>query len=158
MRIVRLVRGFGHLGLEDQARFVVAWSLLGVTRLMILVLPFTAVRRMLGEGRSHEGPTPELVLDDDDRIRAARLGVIVQAAARHTPWRSDCYPQALTARLLLGVAKVPHVISFGLRRDSGRLVAHAWVHAGGVPVTGGSARDYTEVGSFCWVPRTRHGG
>jgi hypothetical protein len=158
MRIVRLVRGFGHLGHKDQVRFVAAWSLLGLTRLMILLLPFTAVRRLLGEGRSHQGPAPEVVLDHDTQVRAARQGRIIEAAARHTPWRSECYPQALTARMLLGAARIPHVVSFGLRRDDGELIAHAWVQAGGVPVTGGTGRDYTEVGSFCWVPRNRHGG
>ena len=31
----------------------------------------------------------------------------MRAAAIRTPWRSDCFPQALTARLLLRVAGVP---------------------------------------------------
>lgn len=79
----------------------------------------------------------------------------MQLAARHTPWRSECYPQALTARALLGLARVPHVVSFGVRRDGDALVAHAWVHVDGVPVTGLTGHDYTEVGSFAWTPRPR---
>jgi hypothetical protein len=76
-------------------------------------------------------------------------------AARHTPWRSECYPQALAARVLLTLAGVPHVVSFGVRRDGDALVAHAWVHAGDLTVTGGSGHRYTEVGAFAWAPRSR---
>jgi hypothetical protein len=156
MRTSRLVQGFVQLGHRDQIRLVAAWSLLGLTRLAILVLPFRLVRRALGEHRDPRAGATAAPIDDDALVRAARIGATVQLAARHTPWRSECYPQALTARILLGVARVPHVVSFGVRRDAGELVAHAWVHAGDVPVTGGTAEAYTEVGAFSWAPRSRH--
>lgn len=155
MRLVRLVRGFLRLGHRDQARLAAAWSLLGLSRLAILVLPFAAVRRALGEHRDPRATTVLPALDRPTIVRAARIGAAVQVAARHTPWRSECYPQALTARLLLLAAGVPHVVSFGVRRDGDALLAHAWVHAADVAVTGGSGREYTEVGSFIWVPRGR---
>ena len=157
MRREQLARGFGHLGRRDQVRLVAAWSLLGLSRLAILLLPFTVVRRVLGENRHPSSATdrPAEHLDAPTLHRARRIGAIVQLAARHTPWRSECYPQALTARALLGLARVPHVVSFGVRRDGDALVAHAWVHVDGVPVTGLTGHDYTEVGSFAWAPRAR---
>lgn len=155
MRREQLARGFGHLGRRDQARLVAAWSLLGLSRLAILLLPFTVVRRVLGEHRHPSTARPTEPLDALTLHRARRIGAIVQLAARHTPWRSECYPQALTARALLGLARVPHVVSFGVRRDGDALVAHAWVHVDGVPVTGLTGHDYTEVGSFAWTPRPR---
>jgi len=158
MRITRLVRGFVHLGHRDQVRLAAAWSLLGLTRLMILLLPFSVVRRLLGERRDPAAQLPPPQLTDDVLARAARIGTTVGLAARHTPWRSECYPQALTARVLLGVAQIPHVVSFGVRRDGDALVAHAWVHAGTVTVTGGTGNDWTEVGSFAWSPRNRTSG
>jgi hypothetical protein len=127
---------------------------LGLTRLAILVLPFPVVRRALGDHRDPRTPTTTPPLDHDTQVRAARIASSVRLAARHTPWRSECYPQALTARILLGLARVPHVVSFGVRRDAGELVAHAWVHAGEVPVTGLTGHEYTEVGSFAWTPRS----
>jgi hypothetical protein len=135
---------------------------LGLTRLAILVLPFTVVRRALGDHQDPRTPTTTPPLGQATLVRAARIGATVRLAARHTPWRSECYPQALTARILLGLARVPHVVSFGVRRDAGALVAHAWVHVGDVPVTGGTGQDYTEVGTFSWAPRSsaraRQGG
>lgn len=152
MRFVHTVRGFVRLGLRDQVRFTAAWFLLGFARLLIVVAPFTVVRRLLGEDRS-TAPTGELpLLDPVEQIRAAHIGRIVEAAAAHAPWRSDCYPQALAARTFLAVRRIPHEVSFGVRRDGAALVAHAWVHAGDVPVTGGNGREYTEVGRFSWTP------
>lgn len=81
---------------------------------------------------------------------------MVRTAAARTPWTSDCFPQALTARLLLRAARVPHVVTFGVRRDdTGALKAHVWVAADHVAVTGGSGSSWTGVGSSAWAPR-RH--
>ncbi|HWJ11995.1 MAG TPA: lasso peptide biosynthesis B2 protein [Nocardioides sp.] len=138
-----------------------AWVLLGTARLLTLVLPSTVVRHLLGEQRSPSatgpdpgrGPSP---LGERDLTRARRIGWVVGTAAARTPWRSDCFPQALTARLLLWAARVPHVVTFGLRRDDrGTLRAHVWVAVGDAAVTGGASGAWTGVGSFAWAPR-RH--
>lgn len=149
----RTVRGFVRLGLRDQVRFTAAWFLLGFARLLIIALPFTVVRRMLGDNQAEPLPRPVPELTAEQLVRAQHIGRIVEAAAAHAPWRSDCYPQALTARTFLALRRIPHVVSFGVRRDGDALVAHAWVHAGDVDVTGGNGRTYTEVGRFAWSPR-----
>lgn len=154
MRFVDRVRDFVRLGHRDQIRLAAVWSLLGLTRLAILVLPFRVIRRLLGEDHAQapgEAPDPP-ALDDRSRARATTIGTHIQVAARHTPWKSECYPQALTARALLGLRRVPHRTSFGLRRDGDVLAAHVWVRAGDVAVCGGDGRDYTEVASFLWEP------
>ncbi|WGX95776.1 lasso peptide biosynthesis B2 protein [Nocardioides sp. L-11A] len=137
-----------------------AWCLLGATRLLTVVLPFGAVRRLLGEpvapGGSGAPAPPGASARQVARARAVAR-VVGQAAGR-TPWTSDCYPQALTARILLRGARVPHTVVFGLRRDdAGELRAHAWVTVGPaagepVTVTGGSTRAWTPVGAFSWQP------
>lgn len=158
MGFVRTVRGFVRLGLRDQVRFTAAWFLLGFARFLIVVLPFTAVRRLLGDNQANPAQPTMPVLDASQEFRAAHIGRIVEAAAAHVPWRSDCYPQALTARTFLAARGIPHVVSFGVRRDGDALVAHAWVHAGDVAVTGGNGREYTEVGAFAWSPRSSRNG
>jgi len=155
MRLVHTVRGFVRLGLKDQVRFTAAWSLLGLSRLLIILLPFTVIRRLLGENHAQPGQHAAPALDDVQRVRAMHIGRIVELAAAYAPWRSDCYPQALTARTFLALRRIPHAVSFGVRRDEGVLIAHAWVHAGDVVVTGGESTDYTEVGRFSWSPGTR---
>ncbi|MEV4999693.1 lasso peptide biosynthesis B2 protein [Nocardioides sp. LML1-1-1.1] len=128
--------------------------LLGLTRLLTLVLPFRVVRHLLGDHRAPRTAATLPPAGPRETGRARRIGWLVQVAATRTPWRSDCYPQALSARLLLRALRVPHRMTFGVRRDeSGTLKAHVWVSAGGVTVTGGSTRDWAEVGAFVWVPR-----
>jgi hypothetical protein len=160
VHLAHLARGFGQLGRKDQARLVAAWSLLGLCRIAILLLPFSVLRRALGESTvpGRDGDRVGRPPREDALVRADRIGATVRLAARHTPWRSECYPQALTARVLLGLVGIPHVVSFGVRRDRDALVAHAWVRVGEVVVTGATGHDYTEVGAFAWAPRARHGG
>lgn len=136
--------------------------LLGLTRLLTLVLPFSAIRRLLGDHRSPRQADPAVLpvpspTGPREAGRARRIGWLVRTAAARTPWQSDCYPQALTARILLRAARVPHRVTFGVRRDdTGELKAHAWVTAAtDIAVTGGDGRSWSAVGSFHWAPR-RH--
>jgi hypothetical protein len=153
MQLIRLTRGFARLGPHDRVGLLVAWVLLGITRLLIIVLPFPALRVLLGE---HNAASPGNPVLPAERHIAARIGGIVRLAARHTPWKSECYPQALTARVFLVASRIPHVVSFGVRRENDQLLAHAWVHTDGTPITGGIPHDYTEVASFTWVPAGPH--
>ena len=138
---------------RERTCLIAAWILLALARAAIAVLPFAVVRRWLGEhARSHAPPRD---IDHHTVLRARRIGAMLSVAARHTPWRSDCYPRALAARALLVAAGMPHTVWFGLRRDqTAALRAHAWVTVDGVVVAGGDVRDYTAVRSFTWVPRS----
>lgn len=160
MRLVHKMRGFVRIGHRDQIRLLATWSLLGFCRLLILLVPFRFVRRLLGErARDADRPLADPIpLGERDRARALHIGTLIGVAARNTPWRSECYPQALTARVMLGLYRIPHVVHFGVRRRGDTLQAHAWVHSGDVAVTGGSGGDYTTVGSFSWKPRVSRGG
>lgn len=140
-----------RLGPFAQAHFAFSWLLLGLTRAAIALLPFAHVRRLLGEGRTNPEPLPAAT--PRQTRRAHTIGQAVERAARHTPWRSDCYPQALSAHLQMRLARVPHTVSFGLRRVDGALTAHAWVDAAEHTVTGGDTTSYTVVGAFTWLPR-----
>lgn len=155
MRLVRIVRGFLHFRRGDRVRFLAAWLLLLLSHLLILLLPFTAIRRLLGENQSRPNPdaSPAPELTPEQTASARHIGHIVAAAALHAPWRSDCYPQALTARTFLALRRIPHVVCFGVRREDDALVAHAWIRAGELVVTGGNGQSYTEVGRFSWSPR-----
>lgn len=136
----------------DRRLVLLSSVLLGVARLLTVVLPFRVVRRLLGERADGTADTAAVPADPDQRRRARRIGFLVTRAAGQVPWRAECYPQALTARALLRLAGIPHRVTFGVRREAGRLVAHAWVDVDGVPVTGGDGTGWTAVGSFLWAP------
>jgi hypothetical protein len=139
--------------INDLIRLMTCVACLGVARLVIRVVPFVRLQSWLGTPGLAGEPTPDL--DASAIAHARRISQTLRRAAARTPWASNCYSQALTARFQLGIAGIPHTVSFGLRRNEhDALEAHAWVVAGDVVVTGGGViGDYTEVSSFTWVPR-----
>lgn len=116
---------------------------------MIMMLAFRRLSKGLGDNMGVAPLTP--LLPERQVARARDIGQTIQIASRYTPWESNCFPQAVVARLLLGVFGIPYVLSFGLMRDTAtaELKAHAWVAAGPVAVTGGrNDGQYTVVGVF----------
>ena len=106
-------------------------------------------------GRDH-GVNPAVPLVSDAQIERARtIGRAIELAVRYSPTFANCYPQALVARTLLRVRRVPHALFFGLQHnpDTDAMEAHAWVMVGPLPVTGGhSFGQYTVVRSFLSGP------
>nr|WP_156889313.1 lasso peptide biosynthesis B2 protein [Halomonas sp. 1513] len=129
--------------------FPVLWVLLGLSRLAILVFSFRRIAPHLGIPVGIASYTP--LLTPPQERRAAQVGQAIRLAARYTPWTSNCFPQAVTARLILGIYRIPYSLYFGVMRDLERhdYRAHAWVSAGRVAVTGGFGfHQFTVVGCY----------
>jgi hypothetical protein len=129
--------------------FTPLWTLLGLSKAVIFTVSFRRVAPRLGAGVGIACWVP--LLAPAQEARAEQIAQAVRLAARHTPWDSNCFPQAVAARLLLGVYRIPYVLCFGLARDPAtrEMKAHAWVAAGRVPVTGGDGfTHFTVVGCF----------
>ena len=159
--LIRKARSFAALPLFTKVWLVPTWVALGVSRALILAVPFRRLAPRLGTAQGTSAHVPLLTQSQESRARA--IGRTVRLAARYTPWTSNCFPQAVVARMLLGIHRIPYAIHFGLmpesRTGSGApapaaprsagMRAHAWVVAGRVPVTGGhSFHQYTVVGVF----------
>jgi hypothetical protein len=132
--------------------FAPVWAMLGLARIAILILPFETIARRCG--RNH-GPCAWLPLvEPTQRGRARQVRDVIEAVAPRTPWRSDCLPQALVAIALLRLYRVPYAMCLGLAPGTGRpFAAHAWVDAGGVPVSGGrSFASFAVVACFVHAP------
>lgn len=73
----------------------------------------------------------------------------VNRVASNTPWESKCLVRALTARRLLIEKGIPCTLYLGVGKDeNGKMVAHAWLRAGEVYVTGGDGSEYATVAKF----------
>lgn len=129
-----------------------AWLLLGLCRLAIIILSFRRLASLLGVAHGSSACIP--LLTAAQRRQAAQIGEAVRVAARLVPWTANCYPQALTACLMLVLYRVPHCLCFGVARDplSQGFSAHAWVAAGNVRVIGGhSFSRYRVLACFVWL-------
>lgn len=130
--------------LSRQPVFTIAWLLpvwllLGCYRALILTVPLKRLASFYGQDVGAEPWIP--LIDERQASRARHIRRTIALAVRYSPWNANCYPQALTARTLLCLYRVPHAIYFGLERAKGPrdLSAHAWVMAGQVAVSGGQA-------------------
>lgn len=126
---------------------VAAFVLLGVARAAIVLLSF---RRVVGWLGPLDVESARQIPEWQTR-EARRIGRIVRQVSGWTPWKSNCFPQALTARVLLRRHRITSTVYLGVRHDEARtgLEAHAWVRAGEVAVTGGRGeRQYGVVARF----------
>lgn len=129
--------------------FFVAWLFLGISRFLILALEFRRIASFLGYQDGIEPSIP--IVEPKKEERAKVLGAAIQTAARFTPWESNCFPQAVTATIMLRCLKIPYAMYFGVRKnqESNAIAAHAWVVSGRARVTGGASfRDHKIVGCF----------
>lgn len=147
--VVRKARSFAYRPLFEQMWFLPVWLLLGLSRVLILFVPFRTLAPHLGK---HTGLAPWVpLLDARQESRARTISRVVQMGANYTPWLSNCFPQAVTARLLLGLYDIPYCLFFGVDRaaDKSGMQAHAWIASGRIPVCGGESFDqFTVVGCF----------
>jgi hypothetical protein len=148
--LLRKARSLARMPVFEQTCILPAWILLGVSRGAVLLVPFRRVAAILGEARGPQGLAPQASARQMQRAR--RIGRVIRVAARYTPWDSNCFAQAVTARLLLGLYRIPCAVFFGLAHDDGparALQAHAWVCSGDVAVSGGAnVGRYTVVACF----------
>lgn len=128
---------FLQFPLRDKIWFAVLYAGSGVVRLALLMFPFRWYMRLLG--RQYKNTQLSVLVNEQQREQAWRIGSITALAAKYTPWESKCLVQASVAILLLGYYKIPYVMYCGVSRSrdgTGELKAHAWLSVGPWVVTG----------------------
>jgi len=129
--------------------FIPVWLLLGASKSLINLVSFRRLERFMGTWHGVSPAVPLVTSCQQERARY--IGHLVRHTAQYTPWDSNCFPQALTAAMLLRLYRVPYVLCFGLARNqaTSEYLAHAWVTSGPVVVTGGfSFNIYSVVACY----------
>jgi len=132
-QLVHIVQG----SLFIQVWILPVWLLLGLAKIAIYTVSF---RRLLPHLGVSTGVAPWVpLLSEESENRARQISEVVRMASRFTPWESNCFPQAIVARMLLGLYGIDYCLFFGVRRAKGAetLDAHAWILAGRVRVVRG---------------------
>jgi hypothetical protein len=141
--IVRKIRRFADLDGGDKRLLLRAVFWLGIARVKLLMMPFQRLAERLSV------PAADAALVPEEQL-LQRIGFAVAAAANNVPWRSDCFPQAIAARMLLKGYGCRSTIHLGVERTGeAGLAGHAWLTCGETVITGGHELDkYTEVHSI----------
>jgi len=133
MRQLRKFRTFLRIDRKDRWLFLEAIVMLGLARLIIVTTPFRVIAPWLR--RSPEADTRYDVL-----VRRVRRAVTT--AARNVPWNAVCLPQAMAAKAMLARRGCGSAFHLGANFNAqGRLIAHAWLVAGGAIVVGEAGID-----------------
>jgi hypothetical protein len=138
------VRHFISRPWRDQWLFVDAYILLGMARLTINTLKFGTLAKSLGV----YGVETPVELPVEHLREARRIAWAVRTASQYTPWKSNCFPQAITAKYLL--RRLGSTLYLGAAfKARTELEAHAWLRCGQFYVTGGAGyRHFGAVGIF----------
>lgn len=133
------LKRFRELDGADKRLFCRAVVALAVARIMLVVTPFERLAARLASDAKHGSTAP------DEKL-LERVGTAVASAANNVPWRSDCFPQAIAAFMLMKHFGHDATIHLGVEKPGDELLGHAWVTCEGTVVVGGSDVDrYTEV-------------
>jgi hypothetical protein len=104
--------------------------LLGVSRVLLLILPFRRIARLLSRPPAGVPAPVEPLLG-----RSVRRAVTI--AARNVPFRAVCLPQAMAAKFMLARRGQPSTLHLGVGKNAaGDLIAHAWLQSDGATVVG----------------------
>jgi hypothetical protein len=130
----------------DGALVAEALAYLAGARVAVVALPFHILARRLGARQAETLTTGPL----DPASR--RVGWAIAAAARRTPWRSECLEQAIAAKAMLKRRGIEGTLYLGVAQHPSE--AHAWLRVGDRNVTGGTdVGRYAVVASFGHIQR-----
>lgn len=138
------------LGMKKFVLYAFIYLFLGVANLLIKLVSFKKLVRLISNAT--EEHRPELTPKMRGRLNTVKRAVF--SVSRRTPWRSNCFEQALTASFLLKVLGVSHRIYFGLNNEDNQLKAHAWLMVHEQYITGFSTNmEFTAVSAFYYTSK-----
>jgi hypothetical protein len=147
------LRRFGESNYRRTMLIVEAAVWLVVARLALIFVAFNRLAPYLGTFVPASDPRAQERGDqvsDFDSRRAEDVGLAVAWSAARVPFKAVCLPQAMAARFMLRRRGISSSLFFGTVIVSGTsMETHAWLHAGGVKVTGYPvAKRFTPIGCF----------
>ncbi len=127
--------------LKDFFLFCEAWALIGLSRLILVFMPFRKILPLLG--------TPVTLHEkiDENKHEFLYIRSAIARASKYSFWRTKCFEQALCAKLMLKLRRKKSTIYFGVKKDEPgkELLAHAWIICNNEIITGGKQTGQFKV-------------
>ena len=121
-----------------------ALAMLPLTALALRVAGLRRVQAVLARLSPLSGRACD---DPDASMHAKHAARLVSAAARHGPYKAKCLPTALALQSILRRRGIEADLRLGVRKDCGRIEAHAWLEHRGIPLID-SADVHERYGAF----------
>lgn len=132
----------------DQRRLLIAAAM--VLPLHVMAVRLVSFSRLTARLGPLQPPAAPAAISTDWQAMARQIGWAIAAVARRLPADPTCLARALAAQRLCARYEIPARLHLGARRGQEvKAETHAWLDAGGVPVTGYPLpADMVEVGFF----------
>ena len=117
----------------------------------VVIIFFSAAVRLhwMGKPVDHRYQISDPSADQLTTLRTVKLAL--SRCHRYVPWNTECYTQALTARIMLRRRQIAMLLFVGFKRqEDGPLQGHAWTSCGSYILTGYRAdlSNYSINGCF----------
>lgn len=130
--LIKKLKTFLELNITQLLFLPLVWILLGITRVIILLVPFKIIFRIFLKPR-HKVYYPHKI------SLAISIGKSVAIMAKYTPWESKCLAQGLVTRFLFRIFSIPSIFYIGVNYDKeNKFISHAWVNLNDITVVGGA--------------------
>lgn len=141
------ISSFFKVSHAERFMFFEALVFIAFARIAIRFYSFKKLMNYLGEPQK-ELPIEELNLEQRRYYR--KIGKSIRRASKVAFWRTVCYEQAVTAKLMLRRRNIPSTIYIGMMKEEQKgLEGHAWIRTGDYIVTGNTELEkYVIVGAF----------
>lgn len=141
------ISSFFKASFKERILFFEALLLIAIARIAIRFFSFKKLLTYLGTPQIE---LPIEALSEAEQNSLKQIGKSIKRASRAAFWRTMCYEQAITAKLMLRRRKIDTTIYIGMMKSNEKgLEGHAWIRSGDYIVTGNfELEKYVVVGFF----------
>ncbi len=150
-RCRRRFRALARMSWKDRALAAESLAMLAAARLLVKTTPPERLAsRMGGVPANHtmEPVDASHPLRNQQGVTGARVGAMVERAARTTWWRSMCLEKALAGKWMLRRRGIASTMYVGVAKRGTEFVAHAWLVGEGQTLTGAGKTVYATLAAF----------
>lgn len=144
---------FWRIPFKYKLLFMLNFMLCGIARASINLLSLKYLTPYFG--LYQRSITRSTLISDKQRHQSIMIGRSVRLAAKYTPWDSSCLTQAMVAKFWCRLYRIPYVFYIGFAKSASEpsgYIAHAWITAGPVAITGGDGlKNYHVLSSYIFL-------
>lgn len=126
--------------------FVEAVFTSAIVKFSLLFMPFARITRWLGN-RNVE--VSDAQISSESNTYLAETQKALKLCDKYTPWPTECYTQALTAKILLRKRAINSILYIGFKKgENNNFDGHAWLISQSHVITGHCDFSQYQVHSF----------
>ena len=144
MSFVDKCKSFWSWEIEEKILFLKAFLWLIWSSLALKYWSFKKLKNRFGN-KLFETSTKGL---PEERKVIIKISKALDRAIRIAFWNPNCYPQAITAKILLKNHCIPSTLYLGVKKEKNELKAHAWTRSQDLILTGGKNASEYKILSF----------